>query len=299
LSLDLEHLDTSAREAVALPLEARLHSIRSELWIGYPRASQIIARMEDLLLHPKTHRMPNLLLTAVTNNGKTHLLHRFAARHPGIDDPNAENVVVPVLLIQAPPVPDERRFLGNILEAFDVPHRPHQTAADRMGQVLRVLRQVQLRMLIVDEIQHVLVGASRKQGTFLNTLKYLGNDLEIPIVGAGIPEAARAIESDPQLSNRFQPAALPRWSMSKEYLQLLASFERLLPLRNPSRLTNAELANRILGMSEGTIGEVVALLRQAAVEAVRSGRELIDVELLRRLDWTAPSQRRRRAEQVN
>lgn len=56
-------------------------------------------------------------------------------------------------------------------------------------------------------------------------MKYMGNELQIPIVGVGIKDAYRAIQTDSQLANRFEPAVLPRWEMDKNFLRLLMSFE--------------------------------------------------------------------------
>lgn len=106
-------------------------------------------------------------------------------------------------------------------------------------------------MLIIDEIQHVLAGSLNRQRTFLNVLKYMGNELQVPIVAVGIKDAFRAIQTDPQLANRFEPVWLPRWQMDTDFKRLLVSFERMLPLRQASELHNPELANRLLGMSEG------------------------------------------------
>jgi hypothetical protein len=76
-------------------------------------------------------------------------------------------------------------------------------------------------------------------------------------------------------------------------LRLLASFERLLPLRKPSALAESALAERIYALSEGTIGEISAVITTAAVEAIRSGEERIDRKLLDRIDYVTPSDRRR------
>jgi hypothetical protein len=100
----------------------------------------------------------------------------------------------------------------------------------------RLLRGIGLEMLVVDEIHHILAGHYAKQRRFLNVLKYLGNELEIPLVGVGTLDALRAVQTEPQVASRFDPIAVPRWQWSKEFLMLLASFERVLPLRQPSHL---------------------------------------------------------------
>jgi hypothetical protein len=42
-------------------------------------------------------------------------------------------------------------------------------------------------------------------------LRWLGNELQIPLVALGTAEALRAIQSDDQLANRFSPFPLPLW----------------------------------------------------------------------------------------
>ena len=93
-------------------------------------------------------------------------------------------------------------------------------------------------------------------------------------------------------------AALPGWNLDRDYLKLLASFERSLPLREPSKLWEPPLAGRLLAMSEGTIGELSSLLTAAAVHAIRTGRERIDGALLKEVGWTPPSERKKRVESI-
>jgi hypothetical protein len=240
--------------------------------------------------------MPNLLVFGETNNGKSMIATRFGQMHPPSDNAERDHIIFPVLIVQAPPVPDENRFYNAVLETLNAPYRPSDVLAKKQFQVLRLLRQVRLEILIVDEIHHLLAGHTAKQRQFLNVLKYLGNELQAPIVGIGTRDAIRAVQSDPQLANRFEPSGLPRWEMNEDFLMLLASFERMLPLRRASGLTDQRLAKSLLALSEGTIGELAALLNIAAIAAVRNGAERIDEPLLKGLPWIPPSARKRAAE---
>jgi type II secretory pathway predicted ATPase ExeA len=295
---DVGHLNAAAGAVLDLPLAARIERIRSPRWIGYTRAKQLLAKLDDLLTHPKTHRMPNLLIVGETNAGKTMLANRFVQLHPADDNPDGDAAIVPVLAIQAPPGPDESRFYNTILEALFAPYNPRERVAQKQVQVLRILKRISLRMLIIDEVHNVLTGPVTKQRQFLNVLKYLGNDLQIPLVGLGTKEALRAVQADPQLASRFEPAALPRWRLDRDFQMLLASFEQVLPLREPSRLADKHLARKLLALSEGSLGELSALLTNAAVYAVQSGAERIDQKVLAAVDWVPPSERRRRAESL-
>ncbi len=53
------------------------------------------------------------------------------------------------------------------------------------------------------------------------------------------------------------------------------------------------MAIRILSLSEGTIGEISALLCRAAIDAIESGTEQITIASLEQCGYVVPSQRRR------
>ena len=295
---DLSHLVETLRPALELPADERIRQLRQPHWISYTRSKRILEKLEDLFQYPRVDRMPNLLIVGETNNGKTMIASRFQRLHPAGEKANGEHHNVPVLLIQAPPTPDESRFYGAILEALGVPYKPRGSVEEKQMKVLHLLRDIQLRVLIIDEIHHILAGHIAKQRHFLNVLKYLGNELKIPLVGVGTIDALRAIQTDPQMVNRFEPVALPRWEMNRDFQMLLASFERILPLRQPSLLAEPALAAKLLALSEGTIGELFALLVAATVRAIRSGAERIDEGVLGKTDWIAPSARRRAIEKL-
>ncbi|MBM94403.1 MAG: AAA family ATPase [Oceanospirillaceae bacterium] len=287
------HLNVVAQEALQLPDAERIAKIRSDRWIGYPRSKQVLAKLEDLLIYPRTQRMPNLLLVGDTNNGKTMLAQRFCKLHPADDNPSGDGIQVPVLMVQAPPVPDEGRFYNAILELLFAPYRASERVDKKQFQVIKLLRYIDLKVLIIDEIHHILAGNMNRQKAFLNVIKYLGNELQISIVGVGTKDAFRAMQTDPQLSNRFEPVTLPRWEMDHDFLRLLASFERMIPLKNTSGLTQQDLASMLYSMSEGYIGELSRLLSSASVAAIHSSDEKISLSLLKSVDWTPPSKRKR------
>jgi hypothetical protein len=95
--------------------DERIAKIRGSRWIRYARAEQIAANLDKLLRLPKMHRMPNLLIVGETNNGKTALTRRFVQQHlPKLGDYRTPSRL-PLITLQAPPVPDERRFDQAIL----------------------------------------------------------------------------------------------------------------------------------------------------------------------------------------
>lgn len=296
--MNLSHLNENTIALLSLTDEERIDKIRSPRWIGYPQAKQIITKLEDLLIYPQSHRMPNLLIVGDTNNGKTMLVSRFRARHPAIDNPHGDGIVAPTIMVQAPPTPDEGRFYNAILDIMFASYKLHDRVDKKQFQIIRLFRHIGVRMLIIDEIHHILAGSMNRQKTFLNVIKYLGNELQIPIVGIGTKDAFRALQTDPQLSNRFEPAVLPRWELDKEFLRLLMSFERMIPLTKPSNLHDMVIAARLYNMCEGYIGELSRILSEAAVIAIKTQTESIDKKSLDALNWVSPSERKRQLDRL-
>jgi len=181
------------------------------------------------------------------------------------------------------------------LQAFGPSREP---ADAKLRRLQRILQDLQTKMIILDEFQHALAGTPIRQRKFLNGLKYLGNELEISIVVSGTPDGLNALQTDQQIANRFEPVFLPKWRHGEEFLRLLASIEKVLGLKYPSGLTCEYFCSRILEESEGTIGEVMRLMRMLAEQAIRTGVEKITEDALKennlkKIGWRKPSSRTR------
>ena len=287
------HLFPQFRAMADAPREQRIQRIRMDRWLGYARAEAALAAMGDLLSFPKRTRMPNFLLVGPTNNGKTMIVEKFRRAHlPGAQTGRGA-VAAPVLKVQMPPAPDERRFFSAVLEALGAPDRSNDRLPAKQDMAMRMLRATCVRMLVIDEVHNILSGSRDQQRRFLNLLRWLGNELQIPLVAVGTTEALRAVQSDDQLANRFTPFSLPPWTNGPEYLRLLNTLEAMLPLRAPSRLEEPAMAQKLLGASEGILGEVVTLVTTAAVAAVSSGAERITIEDIDDIGFMPPKERRR------
>jgi type II secretory pathway predicted ATPase ExeA len=295
LSQDYSHLQPATRPLADEGNEQRIRRIRTDRWIAYARAEAALSTIEDLLSFPQRTRMPNLLLVGQTNNGKTMVVEKFRRSHLPVDATATTNGIasIPVLKVQMPPGPDEHRFFGAILDALGLPSAPTDRVARRQDAAVRLMRATAVRLLVIDEVHNLLSGTGTQQRRFLNLLRWLGNELQIPLVAVGTAEALRALQSDDQLANRFEPFALPPWRDGKEYRRLLCTLEAVLPLRRPSGLADGALAQKILTAAEGILGEVVAIVTRAAVLAVTSGTEAISAKMLDQIGFMSPSERRR------
>lgn len=292
--LDLSHLTPSAQRLAHLQSPERITHIRAERWIGYPRAVEAVNRLEALYQWPAKQRMPNLLIIGTTNNGKSMIIEKFRRQHLPSSSPDAEHI--PVLCVQMPSEPSILRFHIALLAAMGAPLRSRQPIAILEQQALSLMRRIGVKMLVIDELHNMLAGNSNSRREFLNLLRFLGNELRIPLVGVGTRDAYLAIRSDDQLENRFEPLILPLWQVDKDTCSLLASFVAAFPLRRPSNIATDDMAQYLLARSEGTIGELALLLTKAAIAGIETGEEAINQRTLALADYAGPSERRRKFE---
>ena len=212
-----------------LPNDERIQLIHADRWIGYTRARSTLQRLEELFAWPSKQRMPNLLIIGPTNNGKSMIIEKFRRDHtPAAVREYQDQELIPIVVVQTPSEPSVARFYAMLLAIIGAPLRPRAKVAELEHLTLKLLRSVQTKILVIDELHNVLAGTIDVRKEFLNLLRFLGNELRIPIVGVGIRDAYLAIRSDDQLENRFEPVSLPVWEECDEFLSLLASFSAVL-----------------------------------------------------------------------
>ena len=129
--------------------------------------------MEDLLEYPRITRMPNMLLVAPSFNGKSSILERFLATPPPELDPEREVTICPVVMIESPPNPDVSAFYTRILDALMAPYKPSASSQEKNSQIKVLFKQLSVKILIVDEIHHLIAGSLNRQKDFRNALKSL------------------------------------------------------------------------------------------------------------------------------
>jgi len=293
------HLDERARSVVEADAEERIRHLHRPVTIMYPRMKNLVRRMSRYLEYPKRARMPNLLVVGESNIGKTTAVRKFVDAHPDTtheDEEGISRVRKPVVYFVAPHSAEEKNFYIALLEQFWTSFRPTDTAAKLRHQALFLMRECDVGMLVIDEIHNILETTPVKQRLMMNLIKNLGNELMIPIVGVGTESALRVLATDPQHASRFDVAKLPAWKLDRDFLGLLRSFEKILPLKNPSLLYGREKAKPLFSISGGNLGNLHKLLVQCAEYAIEAGEEEITVETIERFRWIRPTQKGRPVE---
>ncbi len=272
------HLNPAYQRFASLPDEERIDWIRADRWIGFDQAGLALARLENLLTYPPRDRMPCLLVYGGTGMGKTKIVRKFERDHPARFCQSTGVDHRPVVVAQVPSEPIERDLYRELLASMGAPAMAGGALAREKDVCRSLLRTVGAKMIILDEVNGMLAGTFRQQRIFLNAIRFLANDLRIPLVCAGTDLARQALLTDAQLAERFEAFHLKPWKNDAAFAGLLKSFERILPLRETSDLMSPEAKARVHKLTSGVTARIFRLIETAAEDAIRTGKERLDAE---------------------
>jgi hypothetical protein len=117
-------------------------------------------------------------------------------------------------------------------------------------------------------------GTIREQARFLNMLRFLGNELRVPLVCVGTAQARNALRNDDQLVRRFEVFALPPWRDGEDVIGLISTLQRTLPLRRESQI-DEKMLTRILSVTGGITSSIFSVMSQLVIAAIESAEERI------------------------
>ena len=300
-----DHMRPDLRYVLGLSDRERIAFMDRPTLLAYPAGNEILKQLQRLFEMPKRPRMGNLLIVGEPNNGKTTVIKKFYELHgkPTDDDEhgkptddehgeasNDDAPSKPVVIVESPPTADEKSLHLSILDRFHAPYRTTGPVTELRYQALHLLRLCRTRMLIIDEFHSMLTGTARKQSEVMNTIKFLCNELQIPIVGVGTHVAVRALRSDQQHASRFRRAVLPLWKPDGDLRRLLVGFEETLPLKKRSGLADKKMTRQLHMVSKGNLGNLREGLVACARKAIEEGTEEITLDLIESMrEWFRPT----------
>ena len=278
------HLDPSIQALADGSNEDRAKRILSDITVYHPNFLGLLNEAEWMVREPRRSRARGIFVSANPGMGKTLLAKELARMFPlknqsgGREQASAKCAVQ----ISMSGARQTKAILNRILEATGAPISRSVTVGDQEIAVAAHLRRLNCGLLILDEMQDLGGARAGEQVRVLEVIKYLMNELSLPVVALGTESATTPFKSDPHLAARFEVLSLPTWKVGDDLADFLNTYERFLPLKKASDLGKESMQELLVKKSAGITDGVLRCVRRAALWAVVEGGERITMELVKR-----------------
>lgn len=181
--------------------------------------------------------------------------------------------IVPVVYIQPPQKCGAKDLFQEIIEYLKF-KATKGTVSDFRGRTMEVLKGCGVEMIIVDEADRL------KPETFAE-VRDIYDKLGIAIVLVGTDRLEAVIKRDEQVYNRFRACHRFGKLSGKEFQDTVQAWEdKVLKLPLPSNLISKDMLRILTSATEGYIGRLDEILREAAIRSLSRGLKKIDKAVL-------------------
>ncbi|MDX2228818.1 MAG: TniB family NTP-binding protein [Leptolyngbyaceae cyanobacterium bins.349] len=181
--------------------------------------------------------------------------------------------VVPVIYIQPPQKCGAKDLFKKIIEFLK--HRATKgTISDFRGRAFEILQACEVEILIIDEADRL------KPETFAD-VRDIYDKLAISVVLVGTDRLDAVIKCDEQVYNRFRACHRFGKLSGEDFKKTVALWEqKVLQLPVASNLTSKEMLRILTTGTEGYIGRMDEILREAAIRSLSSGYKKVEKKIL-------------------
>lgn len=276
-----------AQKSRAEMILERKKQLANAIYITYPRFASLLEAIADCHLQGNRNREPEcLFIQGETGTGKSTLMETYSKSYPR--KITKEGTIVPILSGVVPAGATVKGVASKLLWNLGDPAHSRGSRDTMTIRLIQLIKDCRVELIFLDEMNHFIERDSEKLlKTVSDWLKELIIETKIPLVAFGLPTAELVLSpsTNPQLSRRFSHRRSLNpfgWQHDdgEEFRTLLHLIETQLPLLENSRLTEKDMALRFYYASDGTIGYVMTLIRNATKLALKQNRERLELDLL-------------------
>lgn len=257
-------------------------------FIQFEHVKLLLTQLQDLLDADFEHGEPDILLIlGEPGTGKTWLVKRFASNYPR---QVLETVTqVPVLLVNVPAKCSLKSLPSAMLEALGSPLWNVGNEEQRTHQLETLLRKCGVRMIILNEANHLVDRGKEKSHYLLaDWIKLMSERSGVPFVLVGIPRLKVLLEVNEQLADRvrevvtIEPFGVDR-RCKNQMATALKAFDSMLGDIKRIPLASAENASCFAFATAGRLRRIRRILTEAVALAGNMSQPKIDLPLLARV----------------
>ncbi len=211
-------------------------------------------------------------LVGESRTGKTIACEAYTLRNKPKQE-GRKIPIIPVIYIMPPPKCGSKDLFKEIIECLRY-RAVKGTVSEFRSRAMEVLKACEVEMLIIDEADRL------KPETFPD-VRDINDKLEISVVLVGTDRLDAVIKRDEQVYNRFRAHRRFGKLAGQEFRKTVAIWEeKVLKLPVASNLTSRDMLKILLKATEGYIGRLDEILREAAIKSLSRGFKKIEKSVL-------------------
>jgi energy-coupling factor transporter ATP-binding protein EcfA2 len=262
----------------------------------YKRALADLDRFYDIAIRGREGRCASLFGPA--GSGKSTLVEALLQRH--VSTPTDGNTIREIVTVEVPSKPSIRSFFIAVLEALGAPYLPREPNGALRNRVLHFFESLNVRLLVLDEFQHLASKVGTDKIGVCDTIKSLMNAGRIGILFVGVDEAETVIQDDAQILTRrvmtisireFCDTQNPEFldpggesAMAHEFQEfkaILHEFSVGFGCPDTSYMCEDAVAMRVLGYTNGGFRVTRDFIEAATFDALQRKKKGVDEEAIK------------------
>lgn len=248
-------------------LESEIERLQDHCVVGLAS----MERLHEWLEHKRLARQA-CRVVGESRTGKSVACKAYWRKNPP-QERLGEPPLIPVVYWHAPQESGPRDFFEGVLDA--VQYQLHRgTLSEVRRRIYQVLAACQVELLIIDE-------AHRLRTKTFSEVRDVFDKLGIAVVLVGTDRLDAVVRRDEQIYKRFMACHRFHRLNAAQLKATTAVWEKhVLQLPKSSKLTQASIQNLLGTVTQGYIGILDTILREAAIRALKAGKESIPRAIL-------------------
>lgn len=301
-----EYQEMSAAEKKAFN-QARTYYHNAFGPIEVPAMKKIHAaalRLATQNLRAQPGARPGIIMDGISTVGKSTISMQLGRRYEKqitkdfrLTTTPSGHTFIPVAYVNLPGEVNIMNFNYLLAKFYNIPFSKSAKESFLTDRIKEYAADCATSMFILDDI-HFLKIKNRSHETLNNHLKHLANSISATFVyaginceGTGLIAEGNSIEKAAysQTGHRFKKFDLRPYDFSnsasrEEFFTVLGTFEdNLILFEHPARSLAREMGEYIFARTNGFLGPISTLIREAASLAIKEKTERITIDILRKI----------------